>query len=133
MKSMLASIGAAGLSDSAAELEAAAKKNEVAFCTENYPKLKEKLLVLNAKLSVIFPDKVNIVRESGDPACLKENIEKALAAAEEFDNDTGIEAVNILQSYDYGAETNSLLENAVKALKNFDFDTAVENLKAIKQ
>jgi hypothetical protein len=130
---MLASIGAAELSNSAAELEAAAKKNEAAFCTENFPKLKEKLLVLNEKLSAIFPEKVNTVREPGDIALLKENIEKALTAAEEFDGDTGIEAVNVLLAFDYGAEINTLLESALAALKNFDFEVVIESLKAIKQ
>jgi hypothetical protein len=132
MKSMLASIGAAGLSDSAAELEAAAKKNEAAFCTENFPKLKEKLLVLNEKLSVIFPEKVNTIREPGDISLLKENIEKTLIAAEEFNNDTGIEAIGVLLSYDFGADTNALLESAMTALKNFDFDAVIESLKAVK-
>jgi CheY-like chemotaxis protein len=132
MKSMLASIGATSLSDSAAELETAAKKNESVFCTENFPKLKEKLLVLNEKLSVIFPEKVNTVREPGDIALLKENIEKALTAAEDFDSDTGTEAVDALLAFDFGAETNTLLKNAMTALKNFDFDAVVESLKAVK-
>jgi CheY-like chemotaxis protein/HPt (histidine-containing phosphotransfer) domain-containing protein len=132
MKSMLASIGAAKLSVSAFELETAAKNNDLTFCTENFPKLKEKLLLLNEQLSVIFPKKEdNSAKEPGDIALLKENVEKTLTAAEEFDNDTGIEAIGVLLSYDFGAETNALLKSAMTALKNFDFDTVVENLKGI--
>jgi CheY-like chemotaxis protein/HPt (histidine-containing phosphotransfer) domain-containing protein len=134
MKSMLASIGAVSLSDAAFELEMNAKKNEFTFCKENFPKLKEKLLFLNEQLSLIFPDKEdNSAKEHGDTATLKENIQKALSAADNFDNDTGIEAVNILLAYDFGAETNTLLKSAMTALKNFDFDSVIENLKAINK
>jgi HPt (histidine-containing phosphotransfer) domain-containing protein len=133
MKSMLASIGASGLSDSAFELEVAAKENELTFCTENFPQLHEKLLYLNEQLSVIFPEKEdNSVKKPGDPAFLSENVQKALTAADDFDNDTSMEVVQVLLSYDFGEETNALLESAMKALKDFDFDKAIESLQAIK-
>ena len=54
MKSMLAIIGAMELSEKALKLEMAAKINEIYFCTKKFPELKEELLSLHEKLSVIF-------------------------------------------------------------------------------
>jgi hypothetical protein len=103
-----------------------------------FPELKEKLLSLHRRLSAIFPDEKDnaghspAVKEPGDPARLRENVQKALAAAANFDNDTGMEAVNVLLAYDFGDETNTLLHNALTAFKDFDFDGACQNLKAVK-
>ncbi|MDR0320363.1 MAG: response regulator [Treponema sp.] len=134
MKSMLASIGAERFSDSVFELEIAAKKNDLLFCTKKFPKFKEKLLYLNEHLSVIFPKREgNFAKEQGTAACLRENVQKALNAANDFNNDASRKAVNVLLSYDFGAETNTLLESAMVALKNFDFDRAIESLEAINQ
>ena len=54
MKSMLAIIGAVGLSEMAHELENASKKHEIDFCTQRFPELKKKLLSLHERLSAIF-------------------------------------------------------------------------------
>jgi CheY-like chemotaxis protein len=54
MKSMLAVIGAAELSGAAFDLETASKKGDIDFCTREFPELKNKLLSLQEKLSVIF-------------------------------------------------------------------------------
>ena len=54
MKSMLAVIGAAELSGAAFDLETASKKGDIDFCAREFPELKNKLLSLQEKLSVIF-------------------------------------------------------------------------------
>jgi hypothetical protein len=133
MKSMLACIGAINLSESAFQLEMAAKKNDFEFCAENYPVMEEELFYLNGLLAVIFPVKeYNTEKKPGDAAQLREYVQKALAAADDFNNDRGIEAVSILLPYNFGDETNALLESTMTAFNNFDFDRALESLQAIK-
>jgi CheY-like chemotaxis protein/HPt (histidine-containing phosphotransfer) domain-containing protein len=137
MKSMLTTIGAMRLSESAQKLETASKKKEYDYCAEHFPRLSEKLLSLHAQLLVIFPDEKDnsghfpAVKEPGDVAHLRTYVVKALMAADDFDNDTGIEAINDLLVYDFGDEANALLHNTLMAFKNFDFDGAMENLKSI--
>jgi HPt (histidine-containing phosphotransfer) domain-containing protein len=138
MKSMLATIGAVTLSESAMKLETSTKKKEYDYCVRHFPELKEKLLSLHERLSLIFPDEKDnagnfpAVKEPGDPARLRENVQKALTAAANFDNDTGMEAVNVLLACDFGDETNTLLDSAMAAFKNFDFYGACQSLKAVK-
>jgi CheY-like chemotaxis protein/HPt (histidine-containing phosphotransfer) domain-containing protein len=133
MKSMLATIGTISLSESARKLETAAKKKEYAYCAEYFSRLNEKLLSLHNQLSAILPnEKDKSVKQPGDTASLRTHIEKALAAADDFDNDAGIEAISSLLVYDFGDETNVLLNNIHAAFKNFDFDNAEKGLKAVK-
>jgi HPt (histidine-containing phosphotransfer) domain-containing protein len=121
MKSMLATIGAQGLSEQAKKLEDASKKSEFDYCAGHFPELKEKLLSLQGRLSVIFPDEEDghspVAKKAGDAASLRENVEKALAAAGDFDGDAGLEAVNNLLAYDFGEAANGLLRNAMGAFK----------------
>jgi signal transduction histidine kinase/DNA-binding NarL/FixJ family response regulator/HPt (histidine-containing phosphotransfer) domain-containing protein len=137
MKSMLATIGAASLSELALKLETASKKKEYDYCTQYFPELKEKLLSLHGRLSFFFPDEKDdaghfpVEKQQGDADFLRAYIEKALAAADEFNTDAGIEAINNLLTYDYGNETNKLLNNTLAAFKNFDFDGAVGNMKKV--
>jgi PAS domain S-box-containing protein len=56
MKSMLAIIGAAELSETALKLEIASKNDDIDFCTRLFGEFKKKLLSLHKQLSVIFPD-----------------------------------------------------------------------------
>ena len=132
MKSILATIGAVSLSELALKLETASKKKEYKYCAQYYPELQEKLLSLHSRLSLFFPEeKDDSVKQKGDPAYLKIQIEKARAAADDFDGDTGIEAIKSLLAYDYGGETNLVLHNTLAAFKNFDFEGAVENMKLV--
>jgi CheY-like chemotaxis protein len=138
MKSMLATIGAVSLSELALKLETASKKKEYDYCVRYFPRLNQELLSLHGRLSAIFPDGKNdsghshAAKKPGDAAYLRENVQKALTAAGDFDSDAGMEAVNNLLAYDFGDETNSLLENTATAFKNFDFDGATESLKPVK-
>ena len=54
MKSMLSTIGAMDLSESALVLEHAAKKGEADYCYTKYPLLHQKLLALNERLVAVF-------------------------------------------------------------------------------
>jgi HPt (histidine-containing phosphotransfer) domain-containing protein len=133
MKSMLAAIGAVVLSELALKLETASKKKEYNYCVEHFPRLNQELLSLHGRLSVIFPDeKDDSVKESGDTAYLQENVAKALAAADDFNGDSGLEAIHNLLAYDFGDETNVLLHNAMAAFKDYDFDQAFQSLKAVE-
>ena len=133
IKSNLATIGAMRLSEAAFELEKASKNKETDFCLRRFPELKEKLLPLYKKLSVIFSGSGEPrERKPGDISRLRENAQKALAAVQAFDSDVGIEILKNLSSYDFGAETNVLLENALSALENFEYEAASESLKKIK-
>jgi len=132
MKSALATIGAMRLSETAFELEKASKNKETDFCRKRFPELKEKLLSLYKKLSVIFSGGQDTrEKKPGDMNRLRENAQKALAAVKAFDSDTGIEIIKNLLSYDFGAETNMLLENALTALENFEYEGASESLGKI--
>jgi CheY-like chemotaxis protein/HPt (histidine-containing phosphotransfer) domain-containing protein len=139
MKSTLATVGAVSLSESALKLETASKKKEYDYCVQYFPQLKEKLLSLHKQLSKIFIDEEDnagnfpVVKKPGDADILRTHIEKALAAAADFDGDAGIEAINSLLAYDFGEETNALLESAMEAFKNFDFSGAIESLERMKK
>jgi signal transduction histidine kinase/HPt (histidine-containing phosphotransfer) domain-containing protein len=133
MKSLFATVGAMRLSETAFELESASKKGETDFCLKKFPAFKEKLLSLHAKLSVIFPEAETAQKkEPGDMSRLREDVKKALAAAENFDNDTGISIIKDLLPYDFGGENNVLLENALTALENFEYEGAVAILGKIR-
>jgi signal transduction histidine kinase/response regulator RpfG family c-di-GMP phosphodiesterase len=132
MKSMLATIGAVSLSESAMKLETASKQKEYVYCIEHFPEFKEKLLSLHKQLSEIFTEKEgSTVKEPGDQAFLGKHIALALAATENFNNDAGMEAIGKLLAFDYGDKTNVLLNNICAAFTSYDFEKAAEELKAL--
>jgi len=134
MKSTLATIGAMRLSETAFELETAAKNKETDFCCRRFPEFREKLLSLYQKLSLLFGDgQKPREKKPGDMSRLRENAQKALAAVESFDSDAGIKIVENMLSYDFGAQANMLLENALTALENFEYEDASENLRMMIQ
>jgi len=132
MKSSLATIGAMRLSEMAYELETAGKKKDYNYCAVKFPEFKEKLLLLHKKLSDVFPTAApSLKKEPGDAEFLRESVQKALAAVEDFDNDTAIETILNLMLFDFGSEKNIHLGNALAALENFEHEGAVEALKTI--
>jgi len=125
MKSMLSTVGAVKISDEAAALEDAARKNEYGFCAQKYPAFKRKLTALNESLTEIFPKKTAVrAQKQGTPEILNSNLKKALDAAWEFDDGAGTEILAELNEYDFGEETNLLIEEAHLAFKEFAFDKA---------
>jgi len=132
MKSALSTIGAMNLSDAALKLETAAKSDDIGYCKERFPAFREKLISLHERLSAIFPGGKAIgKRKPGDPAYLKENIKKALAAADNFNGDLGYKIINDLLAYDFGDQNNTLMENAAAAFENFDYNAARESLNKV--
>jgi HPt (histidine-containing phosphotransfer) domain-containing protein len=132
MKSMLATIGAMKLSEAAFKLETASKNKDLSYCAERFPSFREKLLSLYTELSVIFPEEETAQeKEPGDPGYLREYLQKALAAVDDYDKDTGLEAVNRLLAYDFGEENNLMLEKVSAAFQKYDFDDAREALQQL--
>jgi CheY-like chemotaxis protein len=133
IKSTLSTVGAMNLSEMAFKLEMASKNGDVDYCKEQFPNFKENILSLRGQLSAIFPNTETAPdeKELGDAAYLRENIQKALAAADDFDNYAGIEAINNLLSYDFGEAANDSLKKAVSAFEELDFDIVAEILNKI--
>ncbi|MCL2689991.1 MAG: response regulator [Chitinispirillia bacterium] len=132
MKSALSTIGAMRLSETALNLEAASKNKEIDYCVERYGDLEKNLTILHEQLSQVLPDSdSNVEKTKGDESLLSENVEKAIAAAEEFDSDLGVEIINNLIKYDFGKERNALLEDALMALKDFNCGEAAESLREV--
>jgi len=132
MKSSLITIGALCLSETALRLETAAKNGDMRFCEDNLSGFLEQLDGSHAQLTEIFNIKYNTATENlpqGDRVYLCENAKTALNAAKAYDGSAGLEAIEELLKYDYGAETNGLLKNIRAALKCFDFDEAVKLLR----
>ena len=132
IKSVLATIGAIDLSDTALALETAAKDGDAGACEEVFPDFCESLLALHKQLSAAFPEEEEASKkEPGDAAALREGVEKALAAAEEYDNEAGLAAIKPLLAFDFGENTNALLETAAKMFGEFDCEQAGEALRGI--
>jgi signal transduction histidine kinase/DNA-binding NarL/FixJ family response regulator/HPt (histidine-containing phosphotransfer) domain-containing protein len=133
MKSVLSTIGAMNLSETASRLETASKNDDVEFCTQRFPDFMDKLLILHEELSAIFPNaEAAIKRQSGDTGYLRENIEKALDAVSDFDRDAGLKAINDLLAYDFGAQNNAYLEDAAASFKEFNFSAVTELLSKLE-
>ncbi|MDR2007116.1 MAG: response regulator, partial [Acidaminococcales bacterium] len=132
MKSSLSTIGAMKLSQTASELETASKNSELDYCLEVFPDFNEKLVSLHKQLEIVFPSENDTSgKKAGDIDHLRENVQKAIAAADDFDSDAGFEAIHNLLDYDFGEPNNTLLKNAARAFKEFDCVSAAENLKKI--
>jgi len=133
MKSTLATIGAMKLSDTAYKMESAAKDKDIIYCIERFSYFRDRLTYLHKALSAILPaqDKPAAEKEPGDMGILQEQVKIAIEAAEDYDSDAGLEAVEALLKYDFGDERNTILENAQIAFRKYDCDRASEILKEI--
>jgi signal transduction histidine kinase/response regulator RpfG family c-di-GMP phosphodiesterase len=129
MKSALSTIGAMSLSEAALRLETASKNNDIEFCMERFPVLREKMLNLHEELSAVFPGEgAAAKKKAGDKAYFQEQLMKALVAAADFDEETGLKAINGLLVYDFGERNNAVLEDAAAAFKDFNFEAVKELL-----
>jgi HPt (histidine-containing phosphotransfer) domain-containing protein len=134
VKSTLSTIGAMQLSEMAADLEAAAKEGKIDYSVEHYSPLQEKLYKLHEQLTAIFNDDVSAdEKQAGDEAMLRENLAKAIAAAEDFDSDLGTEILEELVKYDFGEKNNAALEDALTAFSDFDCNKAMESLTQLSK
>ncbi|MCL2718520.1 MAG: ATP-binding protein [Lachnospiraceae bacterium] len=134
LKSTLSTIGVMHLSLLAQQLEDAAKDNNLEYCEAKGPELFDELHSLHNALKPLFTEneiQVQPIREAGEIGYLREGIEKALNAADNFDSDLCLAAFKELLAYDFGIEVNQNLEAAKKAVLGFDFDSVVEVLSKI--
>jgi len=132
MKSSLSTIGAMELSETAAQLEAASKNNELEYSEEHFPAFLQNLRSLQERLSEIIPnEKEASPRPKGDPEFLRETVQAALNAVNDFEGDLAIQALDKLLEYDYSAQINVQLENAKIAVTDFDFDAATDILNKV--
>ncbi|MCL2762651.1 MAG: response regulator [Treponema sp.] len=118
MKSMLAIIGASVLSESAYKLEIASANQEIDYCTQEFPTLKEQLLLLHNKLSVIY----NNDTEEKETAYLQKNIrsEKILLVD---DMDMILYVVKEkLSHYGLQVDTTTSGPEAIEKIKNNKYD-----------
>ena len=134
MKSALASVGAESLANMAFRLETASKNEDSEYCTKEFPGFLERLKRLHEQLSAVFPVVEAVLEKTqGSAAHLRESIEKALEAVDDYDIDTGIEILSGLAAYDFGGEVNGLLESALAALKQYNYDGARNFLLSVKE
>jgi len=132
MKSKLSSIGAMSLSETAARLEIAAKNGESVYCSEHYPALEAELLALHKKLSFIFPDADDeVIKKPGNAAYLIECLPRALAAADDLNNEACVHIIGGLIAYDFGEKINAELWAALTAVKKYDYERVEELLRGI--
>ena len=133
MKSSLSTIGAMRLSETASQLETASKNEDFDYCTQKFPELHEKLLSLHKQLADIFSGGESPRKnEPGDMEHLRESVQKALAAAGDFDSDAAMEIIKNLLTFDFGGKINVLLADALTALENFEYESAAEILKKLE-
>ena len=129
-KSLLATIGANSLSETAFALETGARNNELDSCARRYPEFEKRLLALQQRLSALFPAAESALEKGpGDMKTLRENLRKALTAAGEYDNIAGKEYIQNLLPYDFGGRINDLLKNAMGAFEEYQYANAAEWLE----
>ncbi|MCL2792825.1 MAG: ATP-binding protein [Spirochaetaceae bacterium] len=132
MKSMLSTIGAMALSERAAMLELAAKNRDLEYCLKQYPDYHADLLSLHRRLSDVFPDEEKMPnKKKGNITYLNDQLSKAIATAEDLDNEACIKVLKDLFAYDFGDSVNADLQRAMAAVEKFDYDKAGEVLQQI--
>ncbi|MDR1203912.1 MAG: hypothetical protein LBL26_00310 [Peptococcaceae bacterium] len=122
------------LSETALELETASKNGELDHCLNVFPAFEKQLSSLRQRLTAVFPGESGASdseKEAGDMDYLRANVQKATAAADDFDSDAGLEAIQPLLDYDFGERNNTLLAKAAQAFNAFDCGAAAGILKEI--
>jgi PAS domain S-box-containing protein len=129
MKTMLAIIGAAGLSKMALELERAAKENGTGFSTRLFSKFEKKLLSLHEKLAIIFRDSAenSVAENSVEENPVEENALKknAFTGKVLLVDDTEMVLYIIKEKLlNYGLEVDTAASGpeAIDKVKNIDYD-----------
>ncbi|MDR2598970.1 MAG: response regulator [Oscillospiraceae bacterium] len=132
IKSILATVGAMALSDTAFNLEELAKSGDSTTCKKLFSSFHDKLMNLHVQLTAVMSSEISQTKTAGDLSVLKENVEKALTAVRGFNDSGSLAALKPLLKYDFGDETNTLLENAISEISNFDYEKAEEILSVIE-
>ena len=132
MKSMLSTVGAMELSEIALKLEMSSKSGDIHYCTEHYPPFQVQLLTLNDQLATIFDTGESLSeKDKGSEEFLRDSLQRALEAANEYDSDLGVEIMQGVLAFDFGDEINSMLESIMTAFSEFDCENAMELLSSI--
>ncbi|MCL2253418.1 MAG: ATP-binding protein [Lachnospiraceae bacterium] len=132
LKSVLSTIGAMRLSETAFRMETAAKDSDLEYCVRIFYGFRDKVEKLHQCLSVVIPINTETTeKEAGTRELFNEFIGKAIMAVDDFDVDSGNDAIKKLLSYDFGEETNTQLAQILTAFGNFDFDNAGEILSKL--
>ena len=134
LKSTLASVGAIILSEAALKLETAAKNDNIQTCIKQYPNFLKKMMILQEQLTTVFPSNTEMtVKIKGNPISLKEKIDIALEAIENYDSDTAADILNNLVTLDFDDRINSLLEDALKKINKYSYNDTKSILESIYQ
>ena len=133
LKAELATIGAMRLSEWAFKLEMASKNKKVEECLESYPLFQEQVFRLHEQLSRCFSkETAPAEKKQGNVDRLREDLSKAITAAKNYDEDTGMEILAGLLQDDFGESTNALLAKAMAAFNDFNHAAALESLNSIQ-
>ncbi len=128
LKGSLHNIGATGLALQAEELEHKARENDLAFCKEHLPALRDALGALHAGLAEA------LAREGGgDSAALAPGDRELLLVqlpvvrdlVNSFEGDEALTLLRNLRAYDYGADLNGTLKDVCRLVEEFAYDEAL--------
>jgi signal transduction histidine kinase/CheY-like chemotaxis protein/HPt (histidine-containing phosphotransfer) domain-containing protein len=130
MKSALANIGNAGLSQQALDLELAAKEERIDFCSTMLPDFLTQLNEFAQQLAAIFEtqDPSATPKQAGTMEHYLTTLALILEAIENFDREQALALLNELNQYSFDPETDKKICNAIDALTGFDFDEAQSSL-----
>jgi HPt (histidine-containing phosphotransfer) domain-containing protein len=125
MKSVLATLGAKPLSETAALLENASKQEDITLIDEKLPPFLQELRDLHEDLSHAVTVESNQNLVSGETQLLAEKLTAVRTAADEFNLDLCGEILDELLAFDFGGDINALLAEAKQAVSDFDFDKII--------
>jgi signal transduction histidine kinase/CheY-like chemotaxis protein len=140
IKSSLLTVGIMELSAFAYELETAAASDDKQFCLSHYPEFFKQMMNLYDQLTEVFSEKENspseshtLIHPNGNIDLLTQNIQIAIKAANDCDNDLGIEALSELQKYNFGETAKEQIKKAIDSFRYFDFDQALSDLTGLQE
>jgi HAMP domain-containing protein/HPt (histidine-containing phosphotransfer) domain-containing protein len=133
LKGVLRNIGASTLGNDAANLEKNAAAENLDFCEENYPPLRDLLAEFSKQLNNALAEDENIVKETIDADTLKIALAEAKSASEDYDATLAIEKLQPLTKFSYNSEIDELLKQVIFSLEEFDCEAALENISKIEE
>jgi len=129
MKGSLQTLGITEPAATAYELEMAAKSGDLEYCRLNFPAFAERMTGLKEALADVFTEEKSggvLPKESAE--FLLQKLQIAIAAANDLDGDSGVEALTALLGFDFSGVVELQIKNAINSIKNYDFDKALDSL-----
>jgi len=130
---VLKNIGAAGLGNTAMQLERAALENNSEYCGQNYPPFRVSLIELTDRLNTALTKKTVDVKKNADRTFLTQTIDEAKAAAEVYDSVLALELITPYADFMYGEETDELLKKIIFSLEAFDCEGAMKSIIKLEE